>query len=82
MNDNAKHFVAGGISGMATVISGYPLGNEFDVYPNKITGTGRMLFYPNLAVEELPNCKLLLGHSHFDYVEPLLNHTSSTAKLG
>jgi len=28
MNDNAKHFIAGGISGMATVISGYPLGNE------------------------------------------------------
>ena len=25
MNDNAKHFIAGGISGMATVISGYPL---------------------------------------------------------
>jgi len=28
MNDNAKHFIAGGISGMATVISGYPLGKE------------------------------------------------------
>ena len=39
-------------------------------------------FYPNLAVEEVSNYKLLLGHSHVDYVEPLLNRTSSTAKLG
>lgn len=31
MNDNAKHFIAGGISGMATVISGYPLGTEFNL---------------------------------------------------
>ena len=38
-------------------------------------------FYPNLAVEEVPNYELLLGHSHFAYVEPLSNHTSSTAKL-
>ena len=39
-------------------------------------------FYLNLAVEEVSNYKLLLDHSFFDYVEPLLNHTSSTAKLG
>ena len=39
-------------------------------------------FFPNLAVEEVPNYELLLGHSHFDYVEPLSNHISSTAKLG
>ena len=39
-------------------------------------------FYANLAVEEVLSYNLLLGHSHFDYVEPLLNHTSSTAKLG
>ena len=44
--------------------------------------TGRILFYSNLAVEEVSNYKLLLGHSHFDYVAPLLNHTSLTAKLG
>ena len=44
--------------------------------------TGRVLFYHNLAVEEVWNYKLLLSYSHFDYVEPLLNHTSSTAKLG
>ena len=31
-------------------------------------GTGRILFYPNLAVEEVSN---------FDYVQPLLNHTST-----
>ena len=39
-------------------------------------------FYPNLAVQdqEMSNNKLILGHSHFDYVEPLLNYTSSTAK--
>ena len=37
--------------------------------------TGRIFFYPNLAVEEMSNYKLLLGNSHFDYVEPLLNHT-------
>ena len=35
--------------------------------------TGRILFYPNLAVEEVSNYKLLLGHSHFDYV-PLDSH--------
>ena len=35
--------------------------------------TGLILFYPNLAVEEVSNYKLLLSHSHFDYVEPLLN---------
>ena len=28
-------------------------------------------FFPNLAVEEVSNSKLLLDHSHFDYVEPL-----------
>ena len=27
--------------------------------------------YPYLAVEETSNFKRLLGHSHFDYVEPL-----------
>ena len=39
-------------------------------------------FFPNFAVEEVPNYELLLDHSHFAYVEPLPNHTSSTAKLG
>ena len=43
--------------------------------------TGRILFFSNLAVEEVPNYELLLDHSHFAYVEPLSNHTSSTAKL-
>ena len=44
--------------------------------------TGWILFIPNLAVEEVTNYELLLGHSHFAYVELLLNQTSSTAKLG
>ena len=35
--------------------------------------TGRILF-------KSYKFKLLLGHSDLDYVEPLLNHTSSTAK--
>jgi len=39
-------------------------------------------FFPNLAVEDMPNYEFLLDHSHFAYVEPLSNHTSSTAKLG
>ena len=50
--------------------------------PTSFWLTGRILFYPNLAAEEMSNYNLLLGHTHFDYVEPLLNHTSSTAKLG
>ena len=41
-----------------------------------------ILFFPNLAVEEVPNHEFLLGHSHFAYVLPLSNHTSLTAKLG
>ena len=39
-------------------------------------------FFSNLAVEEVPNHEFLLGHSHFAYVLPLSNHTSSTDKLG
>ena len=31
-----------------------------------------ILFYSNLAVEEVSNYQLLLGHSHFDYVESYL----------
>ena len=38
-------------------------------------------FFPNLAVEDVSNYKLSLGHSHFDYAEALLIHTFSTAKL-
>ena len=38
-------------------------------------------FFSNLAVEEVPNHEFSLGHSHFAYVLPLSNHTSSTAKL-
>ena len=44
--------------------------------------TGWILFYPYLAVEEMSNYKLLLVHLHCAHAEPLLNHTSSTAKLG
>ena len=43
--------------------------------------TWRILFYPNLAVEEVSNYKLALGNSHFYYAEALLNHISSTAKF-
>ena len=36
-------------------------------------GTDPFLSYPsNLAVEEGSNYKVLLGHSHFDYVEAYL----------
>ena len=38
-------------------------------------------FFSNLAVEEVSNHKLLLGRSHFDYVEALLDQTSKP-KLG
>ena len=38
-------------------------------------------FFSNLAVEEVPNYEFLLDDSHFAYVQPLSNHTSSTAKL-
>ena len=55
---------------------------KVEIFPIQKHHTERILFYPNLTVEEVPNYKLLLGHSHFDYVESLLNHTSSTAKLG
>ena len=55
---------------------------KVEIFPIQKHHTGRILFYLNLTVEEVPNYKLLLGHSHFDYVESLLNHTSSTAKLG
>ena len=43
---------------------------------------GMEQFFPKLAVEEMTNYELLLGHSHFAYADPLSNHTSSTAKLG
>ena len=38
-------------------------------------------FFSNLAVEEVPNYEFLLDDSHFAYVQPLSNYTSSTAKL-
>jgi len=43
--------------------------------------TGWILFFSNLAVEEVQNYGFLLDHSHLAYVEPLSNQTSSTAKL-
>ena len=43
--------------------------------------TDGSFFFLILAIEDVSNYKLSLGHLHFDYAETLLNHTSSTAKL-
>ena len=44
--------------------------------------TGRILFYPNLAVEEVSNYKFLLNHLYFDYVESYLIDSQIRIKKG